>query len=1177
MNIKRIISAGLSLALSFSTIFFPSAFSPNSRFFSYNVSAAEARGSFGSGLEWSFDIDSGCLMINGEGAMPMYEWQDETPWYSRSDRITSIVIEEGITNIPQRAFCDYQFLENVSIPSSVDTIGRDAFQNTPWLEGLTKESPIASVNGIVIDGYKCSGKVTLPNGTRSIAEAAFEGSRISSIVLPDTITYIADYAFDRCHSLESITIPNSVTYIGKYAFDETPWLEREREGSPLVIAGDGILIDGRECEGEITLPGNTKVIGKKAFYNCTAITGINFNEGLKEIWDNAFEECDSITEITLSNTVESIGNNAFEMCFDMASFTAGDNLRYIGSDAFINCMDLVKADLGHIVFLGENVFNGCIDLAFIHFTDDLIHIGRNAFAQTPWLYDRFSEGSPVIVGSLLIDGTGCSGDITIPSNVSVICSYAFAGSYIKSVVVPENTKLIGTNAFIDCYSLKSITIRNPLCGIGTDPSPDTLPEKCVIYGLKESTAQRYAENFNRKFSVIGEKETTAATTTTLTTTKTTATTTTKNTAITTTKNTETTAAKNSTTANITSVYTTKASTVTTPKITFLTSKRTTAVTTHLTGYYTRRTYPAATSTIATTFVPASSLRFTTVTTWNTTRYTTSSAKITTRHTTTVSKVTYISSFITTSITSPIYTPFQWGRDNWDFTNSSTFFTHNNYHISDDLLSLLRSNMTNTEYNEALQLKNEEWGGSCYGMSALAVLAKAGYLPYSSYTYGADCLHQMDSPDKNERVESLINYYFLLQMKKCIQQEFLKGLMSSREEMIKSIIEQLKTSPEIIICYQQENWGGHAVTATGVTYGNWSILGANYQGRIEILDPNRSMNYDQNVCIYFNTSTYHWIIPAYAVISNYGGVISMASSDIGLINSGGFLEGTPGYNYDETDHIYNLELTDIAPVHNISKIRKVGKNYVMSNSENDDIFPYTLFPTGASTANEKQGYILKDEKSGYRISQSSPHSISAVMHYNDRTITAECENATQVTFHPSGYVSTGNDSNDCKFTMVTNEEYCPNDWYTIEVSGKNSMTLEANNEGYVVSGSKLNNVILTLSDDEEKTRYRFSAGNSSVLISETAEGSVKLSADMDHNGTFETPVSAGEVTETEWGDANEDGVLNVRDAAYIARMLAYGLVEKLPATADANLDSKINVRDAAWIAFTLSVAFKSVYY
>ena len=55
------------------------------------------------------------------------------------------------------------------------------------------------------------------------------------------------------------------------------------------------------------------------------------------------------------------------------------------------------------------------------------------------------------------------------------------------------------------------------------------------------------------------------------------------------------------------------------------------------------------------------------------------------------------------------------------------------------------------------------------------------------------------------------------------------------------------------------------------------------------------------------------------------------------------------------------------------------------------------------------------------------------------------------------------------------------------------------------------------------------------------------------------------SETNIGDANGDGKLDVRDAAYIARLLANGKGKEIPPIADFNGDGTVNVRDAAAIA------------
>ena len=59
---------------------------------------------------------------------------------------------------------------------------------------------------------------------------------------------------------------------------------------------------------------------------------------------------------------------------------------------------------------------------------------------------------------------------------------------------------IGTWAFKDCTSLKSITLNNPDCEIFDTES--TISETATIYGYENSTAQAYAERYYKRFVAI---------------------------------------------------------------------------------------------------------------------------------------------------------------------------------------------------------------------------------------------------------------------------------------------------------------------------------------------------------------------------------------------------------------------------------------------------------------------------------------------------------------------------------------------------------------------------------------------------------------------------------------------------------------------------------------------------
>jgi hypothetical protein len=142
----------------------------------------------------------------------------------------TVTIPSGVTTISNDAFW-VTSLTSVTIPSSVTTIGNYAFYYCTSLTSITVAAGnpnFASEGGILYDKGKTtliqapgaiSGTVTIPSSVTSIGRQAFDYcSSLTSVTIPSSVTSIDYAAFRGCTSLASITIPSSVTSIGYDAF-----------------------------------------------------------------------------------------------------------------------------------------------------------------------------------------------------------------------------------------------------------------------------------------------------------------------------------------------------------------------------------------------------------------------------------------------------------------------------------------------------------------------------------------------------------------------------------------------------------------------------------------------------------------------------------------------------------------------------------------------------------------------------------------------------------------------------------------------------------------------------------------------------------------------------------------------------------------------------------------------
>ena len=311
--------------------------------------------------------------------------------------LTSVTIPNSVTSIESSAFSSCSGLTSVTIPNSVTSIESSAFSSC---SGLTK------VEISDLDAWcRISFNSTLANPLYYAHHLYLNGSEITNLVIPSTISTIRNYTFQYCSGITSVTIPNSVTFIGGDAFSGCSGLKTVNwnvkncavfpSGSSPFSGSTGIntFSFGNEvqnipaylCYGlsgltSVTISNLVSSIGISSFGGCnniqdlvwnakncasmgdmpkTNISSVTIGDGV-EILPNNFVENSKITTVTIPNSVTTIGASAFSGCSGLPSVEIPNSTTSIGASAFADCRLIQHVTIGsNVNAIGDNAFKNC--------------------------------------------------------------------------------------------------------------------------------------------------------------------------------------------------------------------------------------------------------------------------------------------------------------------------------------------------------------------------------------------------------------------------------------------------------------------------------------------------------------------------------------------------------------------------------------------------------------------------------------------------------------------------------------------------------------------------------------------------------------------------------------------------------------------------------------------------
>lgn len=386
--------------------------------------------------------------------------------------------------------------ESVSIPSTVEVIGRSAFEGNEYVESVIIPASVEEIEPYAFWDCDSLKTVVLGKGLTEIGDFAFAGCKgLESVSIPSNVRSIGIQAFADCVNMTDITIPSTVTNIHETAFDgcyklvihcETgsyaeqyaeEFYERQDEMPEYEDVADYEEEEEEDEEDADTVDssnasfGLSKVVGNNAviFVDNTDMTvydgnGNKIGEDGEPVEENSMSsdvvelEDNEVSKYTIVDG-KIVADQAYYRNQKLSNVVLPDGITEIGQFAFARSSVTSITIPDGVRTIGYGAFYHCDDLKSVSLPDSITTIEPKAFLYTEWVESFLESGTEdyLVSGDILIAYRGTEDYVEIPDGVRLIAAEAFAGhTEIKRVIMSDELEIIGEGAFEGCTNLKKL-------------------------------------------------------------------------------------------------------------------------------------------------------------------------------------------------------------------------------------------------------------------------------------------------------------------------------------------------------------------------------------------------------------------------------------------------------------------------------------------------------------------------------------------------------------------------------------------------------------------------------------------------------------------------------------------------------------------------------------------------